>query len=313
MAQCQGLSFPSLLEFFRLSLPSSYWYKTIYVLYCITTVTSDTQTNRQMSDLKMIKTQENHQNLQRSSSPSRSMTSRVTARSMVSTLVTWSAPATSTLPTRPLTRLEAKRRRARRLSPSRTCTLSSRPPRSPRTPVASTISLRSWSCTTRTKTRPSSTKISSGCWPISVIYNILRHFKWFSNLKILGEKLSKEEAKGLMTELCDPQDDDGFTPFMRKFLFGNFCSTFLFTGVSVNEVKTWLPFYSFLGKDVQVRRLNLSKRNISGEQKHPPRKKQIFQLFFNHFSFDGRMCSLTSKKIKNNLRWESLEFWTLFS
>ena len=114
-----------------------------------------------------------------------------------------------------------------------------------------------------------------------------------------------------MTELCDPQDDDGFTPFMRKFLFRNFCSTFLLTGVSVNEVKTWLPFYSFLGKDVQVRRLNLSKRNISGEQKHPPRKKQIFQLFFNHFSFDGRMCSLTSKKIKNNLRWESLEFWTL--
>ena len=43
MAQCQGLSFPSLLEFFRLSLPSSYWYKTIYVLYCITTVTSDTK------------------------------------------------------------------------------------------------------------------------------------------------------------------------------------------------------------------------------------------------------------------------------
>merc|ERR1711884_762471 len=24
----------------------------------------------------------------------------------------------------------------------------------------------------------------------------------------------KEKAKGLMTELCDPQDDDGFTPFM---------------------------------------------------------------------------------------------------
>merc|ERR1712004_671730 len=30
----------------------------------------------------------------------------------------------------------------------------------------------------------------------------------------LGEKLSKEEAKGLMNELCDPVDDDGFTPFM---------------------------------------------------------------------------------------------------
>merc|ERR1712241_184073 len=36
----------------------------------------------------------------------------------------------------------------------------------------------------------------------------------FRLLTNLGEKLSKEEAKGLMTELCDPQDDDGFTPFM---------------------------------------------------------------------------------------------------
>ena len=34
----------------------------------------------------------------------------------------------------------------------------------------------------------------------------------------LGEKLSKEEAKGLMNELCDPEDDEGFTPFMRKLL-----------------------------------------------------------------------------------------------
>ena len=109
-----------------------------------------------------------HHNLQRSSSPSRSMTSRVTARSMASTLVTSSAPATSTLPARPSMLLVAKRRRARRLSPSRTCTLSSSWPRSPRTPVASTISLRSWNCLTRTKTRPSSAKISSGCWPILV-------------------------------------------------------------------------------------------------------------------------------------------------
>merc|ERR1712113_572314 len=57
------------------------------------------------------------------------------------------------------------------------------------------------------------------------------HKDLFRLLTNLGEKLSKEEAKGLMTELCDPQDDDGFTPL--------------------------------LGKDVQVRRLNLSKRNIS--------------------------------------------------
>ena len=33
----------------------------------------------------------------------------------------------------------------------------------------------------------------------------------------LGEKLSKEEAKGLMKELCEPEDDDGFMPFIRKY------------------------------------------------------------------------------------------------
>jgi Ca2+-binding EF-hand superfamily protein len=36
----------------------------------------------------------------------------------------------------------------------------------------------------------------------------------FRLLTNLGEKLSKEEAKGLMNELCDPEDDEGFTPFM---------------------------------------------------------------------------------------------------
>ena len=34
----------------------------------------------------------------------------------------------------------------------------------------------------------------------------------------LGEKLNKEEAKSLMKELCEPDDDDGFTPFIRKCL-----------------------------------------------------------------------------------------------
>ena len=34
---------------------------------------------------------------------------------------------------------------------------------------------------------------------------------------IAGEKLTKEEAKGLMKELCDPEDDEGFMPFMRKY------------------------------------------------------------------------------------------------
>merc|ERR1711976_7735 len=30
----------------------------------------------------------------------------------------------------------------------------------------------------------------------------------------LGEKLTKEEAKSLMKELCDPADDEGFMPFI---------------------------------------------------------------------------------------------------
>merc|ERR1712008_58641 len=36
----------------------------------------------------------------------------------------------------------------------------------------------------------------------------------FRLLTNLGEKLTKEEAKGLMNELCDPEDAEGFTPFM---------------------------------------------------------------------------------------------------
>merc|ERR1712191_6134 len=39
----------------------------------------------------------------------------------------------------------------------------------------------------------------------------------FKLLTNLGEKLSKEEAKSLMKELCDPEDDDGFIPF-KPFL-----------------------------------------------------------------------------------------------
>ena len=38
----------------------------------------------------------------------------------------------------------------------------------------------------------------------------------FRLLTNLGEKLSKDEAKSLMKELCDPADDDGFMPFIRK-------------------------------------------------------------------------------------------------
>ena len=41
-------------------------------------------------------------------------------------------------------------------------------------------------------------------------------FELFKLLVNLGEKLTKEEAKNLMKELCDPADDEGFIPFKRK-------------------------------------------------------------------------------------------------
>jgi len=36
----------------------------------------------------------------------------------------------------------------------------------------------------------------------------------FRLLTNLGEKLNKQEAKDLMKELCEPEDDDGFMPFL---------------------------------------------------------------------------------------------------
>jgi len=36
----------------------------------------------------------------------------------------------------------------------------------------------------------------------------------FRLLTNLGEKLTKVEAKSLMKELCEPEDDDGFMPFL---------------------------------------------------------------------------------------------------
>nr|AGT28472.1 myosin light chain alkali 1 [Pseudodiaptomus annandalei] len=39
----------------------------------------------------------------------------------------------------------------------------------------------------------------------------------FRLLTNLGEKLTKEETKGLMKELCEPEDDEGFMPF-KPFL-----------------------------------------------------------------------------------------------
>merc|ERR1719213_1073493 len=39
----------------------------------------------------------------------------------------------------------------------------------------------------------------------------------FRLLTNLGEKLTKDEAKGLMKELCEPEDDEGFMPFMPSW------------------------------------------------------------------------------------------------
>ena len=43
-----------------------------------------------------------------------------------------------------------------------------------------------------------------------------------SSHNLPGEKLTKEEAKGLMKELCEPEDDEGFMPFMRKSILTHF-------------------------------------------------------------------------------------------
>ena len=46
--------------------------------------------------------------------------------------------------------------------------------------------------------------------------NTMLSHELFRLLTNLGEKLSKEEAKSLMKELCEPADDEGFMPFIRK-------------------------------------------------------------------------------------------------
>jgi len=44
--------------------------------------------------------------------------------------------------------------------------------------------------------------------------NTMMAFELFRLLTNLGEKLTKEEAKSLMKELCDEPDADGFMPFI---------------------------------------------------------------------------------------------------
>ena len=47
--------------------------------------------------------------------------------------------------------------------------------------------------------------------------NTMLSHELFRLLTNLGEKLTKEEAKSLMKELCEPADDEGFMPFIRKY------------------------------------------------------------------------------------------------
>ena len=44
--------------------------------------------------------------------------------------------------------------------------------------------------------------------------NTMLEHELFKLLINLGEKLTKEEAKSLMKELCEPADDEGFMPFI---------------------------------------------------------------------------------------------------
>ena len=39
-----------------------------------------------------------------------------------------------------------------------------------------------------------------------------------NNFPISGEKLEREEVDILIKECCDPEDDDGFIPYERKYI-----------------------------------------------------------------------------------------------
>merc|ERR1712189_9380 len=130
-----------------------------------------------------------------SNSPSMSMTSREMARLMPSMPVTSSVLATSTQPSRLLRRSVDSPRRARRCSPR----LTSSPYKACK-----------------------DSKDQGGFHDFVEILklydknedNTMLENELFRLLTNLGEKLTKEEAKGLMKELLDPADDDGFVPFL---------------------------------------------------------------------------------------------------
>merc|ERR1711955_67567 len=124
-----------------------------------------------------------------------SMTSRVMAKLMPFMQETPSVPAISTPPSEPSTRLVDSQRRERRccprlmFSPYKAC---------------------------------KDSKDQGGFHDFVEILklydknndNTMIGNELFRLLTNLGEKLTKEEAKGLMKELCEPEDEDGFMPFI---------------------------------------------------------------------------------------------------
>ena len=72
------------------------------------------------------------------------------------------------------------------------------------------------------------------------IWNIFKLFKYFLNL---GEKLEREEVDILVKECCDPEDDDGFIPYERKFLSLNFVriKIFYFNFSFLEKSLCWSP------------------------------------------------------------------------
>ena len=74
----------------------------------------------------------------------------------------------------------------------------------------------------------------------------------FKLLTNLGEKLTKEEAKILMNELCEPEDEDGFMQFKRKNTFSAFDPKVAnYSWALVQNQIIALP--SFPGEDVRCR------------------------------------------------------------
>ena len=70
--------------------------------------------------------------------------------------------------------------------------------------------------------------------------NTMLGHELFRLLTNLGEKLTKEEAKSLMKELCEPADEDGFLPFIRKFQLSLYNSTFYKLSQIPQLIQWWI-------------------------------------------------------------------------